>query len=307
LRILVTGGAGFIGSNIVDAYIGAGHEVAVIDNLSSGREENVNPAARLYKLDIRSPELDLVFAKEKPDIINHHAAQIDVRKSVSDPLFDANINILGMIALLEACVKHKVRKVIFASSGGAIYGEPAQLPADESTALDPLAPYGTSKVAGEFYLSCYRALHGLDYTALRYGNIYGPRQDPYGEAGVIAIFCQAMLGDRDVNIFGTGEQLRDYVYVGDVVRANVLALEKGGGERLNIGTGLGTSVNSLFTTLKEIVGYGKDAVYEPPRPGELEKIYLTNRRAHETLGWGPEVDMQRGLELTAEYFRGQGR
>jgi UDP-glucose 4-epimerase len=303
LKIIVTGGAGFIGSNIVDAYIEAGHDVAIIDNLSSGKESNINSKATFYKMDIRSPEIDLVFAKEKPDALNHHAAQIDVRKSVDDPEYDANINIVGMVNLLQKCLKHGVKKVIFASSGGAIYGEPDVLPADESSELKPLAPYGVSKVAGEFYLSCYQALHGLTYTALRYGNIYGPRQDPHGEAGVIAIFCQAMLSNKEVKIFGTGEQLRDYVYVGDVVHANLLALNAGDNQRINIGTATGTSVNELFTRLKQIIGYGQDANYQPPRHGELDKTYLTFTKATEQMKWKPEVDMQRGLENTAEFFK----
>jgi UDP-glucose 4-epimerase len=303
LKIIVTGGAGFIGSNIVDAYIEAGHEVAVIDNLSSGKESNINPKATFYRMDIRSPEIDLVFVKEKPDVLNHHAAQIDVRKSVDDPEYDANVNIVGMINLLQKCIKHGVRKVIFASSGGAIYGEPEVLPADESSELKPLAPYGASKVAGEFYLSCYQALHGLAYTALRYGNIYGPRQDPHGEAGVIAIFCRAMLNDNEVKIFGTGKQLRDYVYVGDVVRANLFALNAGDNQQINIGTGTGTSVNELFTRLKQIVGYGQDANYQPPRQGELDRTYLTFAKATELMGWKPEVDIQRGLEFTADFFK----
>lgn len=305
MRILVTGGAGFIGSNIVDAYIDAGHEVAVIDNLSNGKEENLNPKARFYKIDIRSPEIDLVFAKEKPDILNHHAAQIDVRKSVSDPIYDAGVNITGMIGLLQSSIKHVVKKVIFASSGGAIYGEPKVLPADEDTLLDPLAPYAASKVAGEYYLRCYSNLHGLKYTALRYGNVYGPRQDPFGEAGVIAIFCNAMYANKEVKIFGTGEQLRDYVYVGDIVRANLLALGKGDNVGINIGTGTGISVNELYTRLKDIIGYRKDAVYHPPRQGELEKTYLTNAKAKEILGWEPLVDIQKGLELTAKFFEEQ--
>ena len=303
MKILVTGGAGFIGSNIVDAYIDAGHEVAVIDNLSNGKEENLNPKARFYKVDIRSPEIDLVFAKEKPDVLNHHAAQIDVRKSVADPMYDAGVNITGMIGLLQSSVKHMVKKVIFASSGGAIYGEPKILPADENTPLDPLAPYATSKVAGEYYLKCFSNLHGLKYTSLRYGNVYGPRQDPFGEAGVIAIFCNAMYGNKEVKIFGTGEQLRDYVYVGDVVRANLLALGRADNEEVNIGTGIGTSVNELYARLKDIIGYQKDAVYYPPRQGELEKTYLTNAKARQVLGWEPLVDIQHGLELTAEFFR----
>lgn len=302
MRILVTGGAGFIGSNIVDAYVEAGHDVVVIDNLSSGKEENVNPKATLYRLDIRSPEVDLVFEKEKPDVVNHHAAQIDVRKSVENPSFDADVNVIGMLNLLQSCVKHGTKKIIFASSGGAIYGDPDILPADEFSSLKPLAPYGASKIAGEYYISCYGALYGLKYTNLRYGNVYGPRQDPHGEAGVIAIFCQSMLNDKEVKIFGTGEQLRDYVYVGDVVKANLLALEKGNNQSINIGTAAGTSVNELFAILKSITGYRKDAVYYSPRQGELDRTYLTNEKAFEVLGWKPKIDIKRGLELTAEYF-----
>lgn len=302
MRILVTGGAGFIGSNIVDAYVEAGHEVLVVDNLSSGKEENLNPDAKFYKLDIRSPEIELVFAKEKPEVVNHHAAQIDVRRSVDDPAYDANVNIIGMINLLQAAVKHGTDKFIFASSGGAIYGEPETLPADENSPLQPLAPYGVSKVAGEYYLSCYQALHGLSYTALRYGNIYGPRQDPHGEAGVIAIFCRAMLDGGEIKIFGTGEQLRDYVYVGDVVAANLLSLGGGDNKSVNIGTGAGTSVNELFAHLKEILEYEKEAIYYPPRQGELERTYLDNALAKDALGWEPQVDIRRGLELTAEFF-----
>lgn len=321
MKVLVTGGAGFIGSHLVDAYLEAGYDVAIIDDLSTGRETNLNPNARFHRGDIASPEaVDRVFAEERPDYLNHHAAQIDVRKSVADPAFDARTNVFGTINLLQACIKHGVKRVVFASSGGVVYGEPEYLPADEAHPLIPVSPYGVTKVAGEKYLGCYAAVHGLPYVALRYGNVYGPRQDPLGEAGVVAIFCQAMLGGNEVKIFGDGEQLRDYVYVGDVARANLLATETdlatevalatspgsvgpgGKGVAINIGTAVGSSVNDLYRSLAATLDYDGQPVFRPPREGEIEQTYLTNDLARELLGWRPEVDLDAGLALTAKYF-----
>jgi UDP-glucose 4-epimerase len=303
VKILVTGGAGFIGSHVVDVYLAEGHEVVVIDNLLSGREENINSEAKFYKVDIRSSEVEKIFSLEKPDILNHHAAQIDVRKSVSDPINDASINVEGTINLLKAAIKHNVQKVIFASSGGVVYGEPKYLPTDEKHQLGPLSPYGVSKLTGEYYLKCFQEIYGLRWTALRYANVYGPRQDPFGEAGVIAIFCQAMLSGGEVKIYGTGEQLRDYVYVGDAVLANTLALEHADNWAVNIGTAIGTSVNSLFDQLALITGYNLKPKYCPPRSGELQAIYLKNDLAKKVLKWEPQIDLNKGLNLTVEYFR----
>ncbi|MCL5291636.1 MAG: NAD-dependent epimerase/dehydratase family protein [Actinobacteria bacterium] len=302
-RILVTGGAGFIASHIVDAYLAAGHDVAVVDNLSNGKRENVQEAARFYEVDIRSPQLVEVFAEEKPEIVNHHAAQIDVRVSVEDPLFDADVNVLGMIKLLELCAKTGVKRFVFASSGGAIYGEPAVLPAPEESRIIPLAPYGAAKAAGELYIETFGRLHALSYAILRYGNVYGPRQDPLGEAGVVAIFSSAMLANNDVRIYGAGEQLRDYVYVGDVVSANVAALTRGDGISVNIGTGKGTSVNELFKEMAALTGYEREPIYCPRRAGELERTYLAVKKAKELLGWEPANDLKTGVQKTVEYFR----
>jgi UDP-glucose 4-epimerase len=304
MRILVTGGAGFIGSNVADRFIALGHEVAVLDDLSTGFREFVNPKARFYEVDLADGEaLDAALAEFRPQIVDHHAAQIDVRKSVDKPRHDAGINILGSLALLESCKRHGVRKVIYASTGGAIYGEAKFLPATEDHPVNPEAPYGASKHAVEHYLYIWKLLHGLDYTALRYPNVYGPRQNPHGEAGVNAIFIGLMLEGKRPRIFGTGEQVRDYLYVDDVVEANVIALEKGDGEILNIGTGVGTSVNDIVRELKSILGFDSDPIYEPPRPGEIQRIYLDAARAKEKLGWSPKVTFREGLKRTVEWSR----
>lgn len=307
MKILVTGGAGFIGSNVVDGYLEAGHEVIVVDNLSTGHQRNLNPAARFYQMDLRAPELAELIRKEKPDVVNHHAAQIDVRRSVADPAYDASINILGSLGLLEACRTAGVKKVIYISSGGAIYGEPDYLPCDEAHPVRPLSPYGGSKYAVELYLFMYGQNYGLPYTILRYANVYGPRQDPLGEAGVVAIFTDRMLKGEPVTINGTGEQERDFIYVGDCVAANLLALEKGEGRAYNLGWGLPITVNDIYRRLKEASGYRLDASYSPAKTGETFRIYLDTTRARQELGWEPKVPLEEGIGRTVRFFQEQGR
>lgn len=303
MRVLVTGGAGFIASHVVDALITAGHDVAIVDNLSTGRRQNINPKARFYEVDIRSAALAEVFAQERPEVVNHHAAQMDVRRSVADPIYDADVNILGSLNLLELARQHRVRKIVYISTGGAVYGEPVYLPCDEAHPVDPLCPYGATKHTVEHYLFMYRQNYGLDYTVLRYPNVYGPRQDPHGEAGVVAIFAGQMLSGQQVTINGSGEQERDFVYVGDCVRANLLALDTGSGQIYNLGWGAGVSVNDIFRHMKDITGYGLEPVYGPPKLGETFKIYLDASKARRELGWKPEVTLRDGLELTVAYFR----
>ena len=303
MKILVTGGAGFIASHVVDALIAAGHDVAIVDNLSTGRRQNINPQARFYEVDIRSTALAEVFAQERPEVVNHHAAQMDVRRSVADPIYDADVNILGSLNLLELARQHGVRKVVYISTGGAVYGEPVYLPCDEAHPVDPLCPYGATKHTVEHYLFMYRQNYGLDYTVLRYPNVYGPRQDPHGEAGVVAIFAGQMLSGQQVTINGSGEQERDFVYVGDCVRANLLALDAGSGQIYNLGWGTGVSVNDIFFHMKEITRYGREPVHGPPKLGETFKIYLDASKARRELGWEPQVTLRDGLELTVAYFR----
>lgn len=304
MRILVTGGAGFIGSNVADRFLELGHEVAVFDDLSTGFREFVNPAARFFEGDLAdAAQVDACLAAFKPEIVCHHAAQIDVRKSVSDPIWDARVNVLGSIGLLQACSRHGVRKVIYASTGGALYGEGRQLPATEEHPVNPEAPYGISKHTVEHYLYLWKLLHGLDYTVLRYPNVFGPRQNPHGEAGVNAIFIGLMLEGKRPRIFGDGKAVRDYLFISDVVEANVLALDKGSGEMLNIGTGVGTSVNDIVRELKVILDFKEDPIHEPPRPGEIQRIYLDASRAQRVLGWSPRVDFHEGLRRTVEWTR----
>jgi UDP-glucose 4-epimerase len=306
MKILVTGGAGFIGSHVVDAYLAAGHDVAVVDDLSTGKRENVNPRARLYALDLRDSELGKVFATEKPDVVSHHAAKASVRESMVEPVLYADVNISGAVKLLELCRQHHVKKFIFASTGGALYGDPQYLPADEAHPIGPLDPYGVSKAAFEYYVPLYRKYHGVGFTILRYANIYGPRQDPYGEAGVVAIFSRRMLAGEQATINGSGEQERDFVYVGDVAQANVLALTKGDGGTFNIGTGIATSINDLFARLKAITGYTLPEAHGPAKVGEAFKIYLKADKARRELGWKPTIDLDSGLRLTVDYFRTRG-
>ena len=305
MRILVTGGAGFIGSNVADRMVALGHQVAVLDDLSSGFREFVPAAARFYQVDLADAAgVDRCLAEFRPELIDHHAAQIDVRKSVEDPRRDAAINILGSLGLLESAVRHGVRKVVYASTGGALYGEGRSLPATEDHPVNPEAPYGVSKHTVEHYLYIWKLLYGLDYTVLRYPNVYGPRQNPHGEAGVNAIFIGLMLDGKRPKIFGTGEQVRDYLHVDDVVRANELALERGSGEIVNLGTGVGTSVNQIFATLKDVLDFAGEPIYEAARPGEVQRIFLDATRARQVLGWQPTVEFREGLRRTVEWTRG---
>ncbi|MHB0868651.1 MAG: NAD-dependent epimerase/dehydratase family protein [Chloroflexota bacterium] len=303
MKILVTGGAGFIGSNVVDAYVEAGHQVVVVDDLSSGNRANLNPAAAFYQVDIRSEQLLEVMGKERPEVVNHHAAQIDVRRSVADPRYDASINVDGSIALLEACRKTGVRKVIYISSGGAMYGEPEYLPCDENHPVRPLSPYGATKHTVEHYVYMYRENFGISYTVLRYPNVYGPRQDPFGEAGVIAIFTERMLKGEPVTINGTGEQERDFIYVGDCVSANLLSLEGGDGREYNLGWGIPVTVNQVFDSLKQATGYRLEANYGPAKTGETFRIYLDTARIRKELGWEPRVPLDEGIARTVSFFR----
>ena len=313
MRIIVTGGAGFIGSHIVDSYIAHGHEVVVLDDLSSGHAENLNPHAKFMELDIRDEkQVTRVFSNFRPEIVNHHAAQIDIRRSVADPVFDASVNILGSLNLLQQAVKHEVKGFIFASSGGAIYGETPQ-PAPETAVKAPISPYGAAKAAVENYLFVFQKTFGLPTVALRYGNVYGPRQDPGGEAGVVSIFAGAILSGKTPTIFGSGEQVRDYVYVGDVAWANLLAIDyllaghpaPNTPDELafNIGSGHSTSVNELYAELTAIIGYDRPAVHGDPRPGELMESRLDISRARAVLGFTPQVEFKQGLRKVVEWLQ----
>lgn len=303
MKILVTGGAGFIGSHIVDRYISLGHEVAVADNLSTGKREFVNPKAKFYKMDIGDPKLKDIFRIEQPDIVNHHAAQIDIPKSVDDPVYDAQVNIMGSLSIIQYSKEYGVKKIIFASSGGAVYGRPNSLPVPEEHAKRPASPYGISKLCIENYLFATTTYSPLDYTILRYANVYGPRQNPYGEAGVCAIFINRMLSKESCILYGRGDPIRDYVYIQDIVDANVLALNKGSQAIYNLGTGIGTKVIEIYQLLKKITGTNSIPEYKPLRHGELEKIYLDCRKAKEELEWAPKVGLMEGLEKTVASFQ----
>lgn len=304
MKILVTGGAGFIGSHVVDLFIQHGHDVVVVDDLSTGHRHNLNPQAKFYQLDIRDPKIAEVFATEKPDWVSHHAAQMDVRRSVAQPIFDADVNVCGSINVIEAARHHGVKHFVYISTGGAVYGEPEYVPCDEKHPINPICPYGASKHTGEHYLFMYKFLYGLNYTVLRYPNVYGPRQDPHGEAGVVAIFTGRMLRGEPVTINGDGEQTRDYTYVGDCAHANLLAVtrEQPGGI-YNIGRGEPTSVNQIFATLKDLTSYAPAAAYGPAKLGETRHIYLNADRARAELGWQATFDLRAGLQNTVDFFR----
>jgi UDP-glucose 4-epimerase len=306
MKIVVTGGAGFIASHIVDAYIQLGHEVYVIDDFSTGQRRNLNPNAKVLELDIADPKAAKSVAEIKPDVLNHHAAQMDVRRSVADPTFDARINIIGFIHLLEASKDAGVKRVLFSSSGGAVYGDREPIPAGEEHETLPLSPYGVSKLTGELYLGYYHMAFGLPYVALRYANVYGPRQSTLGEAGVVAIFISQLLAGRSPVINGDGKQTRDYVFVGDVVRANVAALETRHTGAVNIGTGKETDVVTICELLREGVGSPVQAMHGPAKLGEQRRSCLATSLAQRVLGWRPEVELKEGLKQTIDYYRKAG-
>lgn len=304
MKVLVTGGAGFIGSHVVDTYINDNYEVVVVDDLSTGRISNLNPKATFFEIDIRSSQLAEIFEKERPDYVNHHAAQMDVRRSIAEPLFDADVNILGSINLIECATKYNVKRFVYISTGGAVYGEPEYLPCDEEHPISPICQYGASKHTVEHYLYMYKVNYGLDYTVLRYPNVYGPRQDPHGEAGVVAIFTGQMLAGDQVIINGDGEQERDFVYVGDCAQANLMALSDHKDNGIfNLGSGRGTSVNEIFRALKRVTGYEREPVHGPAKLGETRRIYLDASKANRELGWVPTVRLENGMELTVDYFK----
>jgi len=307
MRVLVTGGAGFIGSHIVDAHLDRGDEVAVVDSLVGGRRAFVSPRARFHVLDIRDAALRDVFGRERPQLVSHHAAQTSVSASVSNPTLDADVNIVGTLRLLQLCVEFGVEHLVFASTGGALYGEPDHMPAAETSPTAPLSPYGISKLAAEGYIDLYGRLHGLRAGRLRYANVYGPRQDPHGEAGVVAIFARALLDSRQAVIFDDGEQTRDFVFVGDVVRANLLAADQRFVGAVNIGTGQATTVNAIYRALARAAGVAGPAAYAPPRAGDVRHITLDPSAARSSLGWKAEVALEAGLTKTLDWFRRQPR
>jgi UDP-glucose 4-epimerase len=309
MKVLVTGGAGFIASHVVDGYVASGHDVVVVDDLSRGSERNLNPKARFYKVDIRDVQaLGAVFAAEKPEVINHHAAQMDVRRAVREPVFDAEVNILGSINLLGLAVEHQVRRVVYVSTAGAAYGEPRQLPVAEDAPVNPITPYGISKHTVEHYLFTYNSLYGLSYVVLRYGNVYGPRQSSKGEAGVFAIFAEQMLAGEQPVIFGDGSKTRDYVYISDAVAANIAALTMGTGEIFNIGGGVATPDEEIFRLVRDHLGKNDlRPKFAARRPGEIEHITLDTSKARRLLDWKPKIDIAEGARLTVQYFQKQAR
>ena len=302
-KILVTGGAGFIASHLTDKLIEKGHNVVVIDNLSTGKKENLNPKAKFYEADICNSEIAQIFQEEKPEIVFHFAAQIDVRKSVKDPIQDAEVNILGSLNLLQNCQKAGVKKFIFASSGGAIYGDTDVIPTPETHTENPESPYGICKLTIEKYLHFYKETFGLNYTALRFANIYGPRQNSKGEAGVIAVFCDKMLKNQEVVINGDGEQTRDFVFVDDVINAALLSMEQEKSDMYNIGAGEETNINDIFRKIKELTGSNCEEAHAPTKAGEQKRSCLDNSRAKQGLNWESKYNLERGLEKTIKWFK----
>ena len=300
---MVTGGAGFIGSHIVNTYIDAGHDVVIIDDLSSGEMSFVNPKAMFYQLNIHSPDVKTILEKEKISAINHHAAQISVSESVSDPLFDANSNIIGTLQLLQNAVSLKIDKFVFASTGGAMYGEQTVFPANEEHPCHPLNPYGISKLCAEKYINYFRTQHGLNTTVLRYSNVYGPHQDPHGEAGVVAIFCQRLMEGLPPIICGDGEQTRDFISVRDVAQANIIALDSKCEGTFNVGTGKETSVNFLTKELLKVSGATTSAKHSPARKGEQRRSSIDSEKLLKNFGWKPCVSLEEGLFETINYFK----
>jgi UDP-glucose 4-epimerase len=303
MKILVTGGAGFIGSQIADAFINSGHNVCIIDNLSTGVKENINSKTKFYEKDITDKEIVRIFEKEKFDVVCHQAAQIDVRKSVADPVFDANTNILGTLNLLQACVKSGVKKFMFASTGGAIYGEQDYFPADENHPKRPVSPYGITKLTIEKYLVYYHIQYNLNYTVLRYANVYGPRQNPFGEAGVVAIFSNKLLKKEQPIINGAGEQTRDYVFVGDVVKTNEITLTDEESTIYNVGTGIETNVNEIFIQLNKLTGNNAEEKHGLQAKGEQLRSVITSDKLHAKFGWKPSTALSDGLKKTVEFFK----
>ncbi|MBI4524211.1 MAG: NAD-dependent epimerase/dehydratase family protein [Deltaproteobacteria bacterium] len=301
MKFLVTGGAGFIGSHVVDALLGHGYEVAVIDDLSTGKRENLNPQATFYNVDIVSTEVADIFAEERPHVVYHHAAQMDVRRAVREPQLDAMVNVVGSVNILECGRRSGVRKLIYASTGGAVYGEPAYLPVDEAHPLAPLSPYGLTKHAFESYLALYGRLYGVPYTVLRYPNVYGPRQNPHGEAGVVAIFIQRILAGDRPTIFGDGKKTRDYTYIDDVVAANLLVINRGDNRVYNVGWGREVSDCEIFSTVRDAVGATVEPRFDQKRPGEIDRICLDSRKIQGELGWQPRVSLQDGVRETVRW------
>ena len=303
MKVLVTGGAGFIGSHLVDRLVQEGHEVVVVDNLSTGKRRNLNRVARFVKLDIQSSGLERVLRNERPHMVMHLAAQMDVRKSVEDPMFDAQVNVLGTLNVLQQSIKHGVRKVVFSSSGGAIYGEQEIYPAPESHVTRPLSPYGVSKLCGEQYLSYYQRVNGLQIVSLRYANVYGPRQDPEGEAGVVAIFIQKLLNNEQAIVNGNGRQTRDFVYVEDVVEANLAAMGQDVQGTYNVGTGEETSINDLLRILVRHTNSTCKEVHGPAKGGEQARSVIDSGKLRQELSWESRTELNEGLKRTVDYFR----
>jgi UDP-glucose 4-epimerase len=303
MKVVVTGGAGFIGSHIADRLLADGHEVVIIDDLTTGHVEQIPAKARFYQMELASPWLEEMFRIERPQAVVHQAAQASVRKSVQDPVFDGTVNVLGTVALLQASVHHQVRRFLFASTGGAIYGDIDQTPTPEDAPALPVSPYGAAKLASEVYLRTFHALHGLSFAALRYANVYGPRQDPHGEAGVVAIFTRRLLAGEPARINGDGKQTRDFVYVGDVADANARALTSDAVGSFNVGTGVETEINRVFAILRQLTGSDQQELHGPPLAGEQRRSVVDPSKIGAVMGWKPRTSLEDGLRETVRYFR----